>query len=124
MDRMTQASPRTCRQSPQTVGRTRAARHRSSALEVIALLAIAVLLVIGAVSAGGPQGSELPLSRLQVQAGDSLWNLAAAHPVEGLSTAQVAELLADANHLDGALIVPGQTILVPDGMLEKRLVAR
>ena len=91
---------------------------------MIALLAIAGLLILGALSANGRHGAELPLLQLEVQAGDSLWKLAAAHPVEGLSTAEVTELLADANHLEGALIVPGQRILVPAGLPEKRLVAR
>jgi LysM repeat protein len=93
-------------------------------LEVIALLAIALLLILGAVHTSGTQGSSPSWSRLEVQAGDTLWTLAAAHPVEGLTTAQAADLLATTNHVDGGLIVQGQTLLVPAASAAQRLAAR
>jgi hypothetical protein len=93
-------------------------------LEAMALTAIALLLILGAVLTSGTPGPSQSWSPVEVQAGDSLWTLAAAHPVEGLTTAQAADLLATTNHLDGGLIVQGQTLLVPAASAAQRLAAR
>lgn len=102
----------------------RAGRSGSPGIETLALLAIAILLVAGAFLSARPAAQMPPLAQLTVQAGDSLWTLAEAHPVDGLSTAQVAELIAGANGRDGALIAPGECILVPAGTPEERLAAK
>ena len=96
----------------------------SPGIETLALLTIAILLVAGAFLSARPAAEIPPLTQLTVQAGDSLWTLAEAHPVDGLSTAQVAELIAGANSRDGALITPGECILVPAGAPEERHAAR
>jgi hypothetical protein len=94
-------------------------------LEVFALAAIALLLILGAVITSGSTTSPSPSwSRLQVQAGDNLWTLAAAHPVAGLTTAEAADLLVNKNHLDGGLIVQGQVLLVPAASATQGLAAR
>lgn len=48
-----------------------------------------------------------------VSEGDSLWSLAADHPVWGMSTKQVVELLITENDLQGSIIHPGQVLNVP-----------
>jgi LysM repeat protein len=107
-----------------TSARSRGAGTVSGGLEVIALIVIAVLLILGAVVTS-PRSAPAPsLTALKVTAGDSLWMLAADHPVEGLTTAQVSEILMEANHLEAPLVTPGQTILVPVESPGRRLAAR
>lgn len=48
-----------------------------------------------------------------VQPGDTLWGIAQGHAVDGLSTRQVVDLVKDWNQLDGGLISPGMTLIVP-----------
>jgi hypothetical protein len=96
----------------------------TGAFEVLALLVIAFLLILGAALAGAPRAATPAMSELRVQAGDSMWALAAAHPVEGLTTAQVADLMTKANHLDGRPIVQGQTILAPATSRDQRVAVR
>ncbi len=108
----------------QVAARPRRARTVSGRLEVIVLIVIAVLLILGAVVTS-PRTEPAPsLTALKVTAGDSLWTLAARHPIDGLTTAQVSEILMRANHLDAPLVTPGQTILVPDESPGRRLAAR
>jgi len=94
-------------------------------LEWAALLIIALLLLVGLVSTSGRQAS-MPFQSqsLKVQTGDTLWTLAAQHPVEGMSTAEVADMLAKENGLAGCSLVPGQVIVVPSGPCERRLAAK
>jgi hypothetical protein len=72
------------------------------------------------------RGAEpLPLSReLKVQSGDTLWTLAAQHPIAGMTTAQVADLLAESNGLPTRMVLPGQVILVPCGSPDQRLASK
>ncbi len=104
--------------------RRRRTRSISGGLELLALIVIAGLLVLGAVVTS-PRSAPTPsLTALKVTVGDSLWTLAATHPVDGLTTAQVSDLLVEANHLEGPLVSPGQTIMVPAESPGRRLAAR
>jgi LysM repeat protein len=97
----------------------------SRAFEVLALLIILVLLIVGLVTTSGRRTQRIVVSqRVTVQSGDSLWTVAAAHPVAGMSTAQVADLLATSNDLSGQLVRPGQVILVPSESPDQMLAAR
>jgi LysM repeat protein len=87
-------------------------------------MAIAVLLVLGALLTSGTSSASPALSRLDVQAGDTLWTLAESHPVDGLTTAQVASLVAEKNGLRGGLIIQGQDLLVPALSHDQKLAAR
>jgi hypothetical protein len=93
-------------------------------LEVLALVLIAVLLVVGALSTRGVQATPPAQLRLEVQPGDTLWSLAAAHPIEGLSTAELADVLARENHLGGRIVTAGQSIHVPATPLAQSLASR
>ena len=106
------------------VGSRHSARSGTAWLETAALMVIVILLFVGVFNSARPATTTPGLARLTVQAGDSLWTLAQAHPVEGLSTAQVADLIAETNGRDGALITPGETILVPTRVPEDTLAAR
>ena len=48
-----------------------------------------------------------------VSKGDSLWDIASEHSIQGLATADTVELIEEHNTLDGALLVAGQRLWVP-----------
>lgn len=52
-------------------------------------------------------------TEVRVASGDSLWALAEAHPVDGLETAQVVELIMEENGLSSATLQPGMLLSVP-----------
>ncbi|MHB1016298.1 MAG: LysM peptidoglycan-binding domain-containing protein [Coriobacteriia bacterium] len=82
-------------------------------------IAYAVLLmsVVLAVVIASVVRAERPLphawTAVTVQESGTLWALARAHPVDGLSTAETVDLIQRSNHLDSALITPGQALRVP-----------
>jgi len=117
-------SRRNGRTSTLEVPDQRACSWPAGKLEVLALVVIALLLILGALSAGQPRSAPPSWSEVQVRAGDSLWTLAVTHPVEGLTTAQVVDLVARDNRLEGRDIVPGDTILVPSESVQQRLASR
>ncbi len=97
-------------------GRAANARRRSrlSFLEIVALVVIAGLLIVGALKAqptGAP--ADLATQTLQVQTGQTLWAIAQAHPIDGLTTAQTAEVISRSNNLSGSVLNAGQTLQVP-----------
>ena len=101
-----------------TVGRRQAramAACSKSASAETAILALLVVALLTAVWLGSSSGrcQSLETSSLRIEAGDTLWSIATAHPVPGLSTAQTAELLTDINGLDGAMLAAGSTVQVP-----------
>lgn len=98
--------------------RRRAVRGRTSAvvtLEWTAVLLVAAALVATLLwfSAAGVNG-EVPTRPVRVESGDSLWSLAAAHPVEGLNTDQTVQLIRQVNEIDGSTLHAGQLLHVPD----------
>lgn len=85
------------------------------------LTALVVLVCAAALLAWGisdhrslaTAASDVAFERVSVAQGESLWEISEAHPVAGLSTQQVVELIAQRNDLTGSLIQPGQSLLVP-----------
>jgi len=96
----------------------------SGVFEIAVLALIALLLVVATFSTSGPRTQPPTLSRVEVQRGDTLWAIAAKHPVKGMTTAQVIDLLAETNDLQGGQIRPEETILVPTTALDHRLASR
>ncbi len=89
------------------------ARNRLRPFEIVALMAIAVLLVLGALH-GQPQPGEASVTRtVQVQPGQTLWAIAQAHPIDGLTTAQTADAISRSNSLADSTLASGQTLRVP-----------
>lgn len=95
--------------------------HRASHLILLhagrvayAALVICVLVTIITALIARPE-RPAPDSWTAVTVGDSgtLWALAQAHPVSGLTTAETVALIKRSNHLDSGLITPGQTLRVP-----------
>ena len=48
-----------------------------------------------------------------VREGDSLWQIAEAHPVEGRSVADVVQWIQHTNGLNNATLFVGQVLIVP-----------
>lgn len=51
--------------------------------------------------------------RIQVRLGDSIWSISEEHPVDGLSTQDVEDLIQEQNGLQRLSVQPGVTLLVP-----------
>jgi LysM repeat protein len=90
-------------------------RSRLSLLEIVTLFVIACLLVVGVLRTQPSGGSAHATQTVQVHTGQTLWAIARAHPVDGLTTAQTAELISQNNHLSGGVLSDGQTLQVPAG---------
>jgi len=97
-----------------TLRRGRAGRA-AGVLETAVLVAIALLLVAGLLATSGKNHSVTQTSRVKVDAGDTLWELAQQYPVPGLTTAQTVEVIADLNHVTPGGLPPHGTVVVPAG---------
>lgn len=53
------------------------------------------------------------LERVEVTGGDSLWSIAATHPIAGLDTSEVADAIQTINGLDSGTLQPGMELQVP-----------
>lgn len=96
------------------MNRTRVRRRRLGA----ALLGLGIVAGFAgtAASASGPSQGEQHLvarHRYVVRAGDTLWAIA-EHQTGGEDPRPLVDAIADANDLDAAGIVPGQTLIVPE----------
>ncbi len=59
--------------------------------------------------------SESPTSvSVRVEASQTLWDLATAHPIEGLTTAQTVEYIQRLNGRSEPSLAVGEVVLVPD----------
>ena len=57
--------------------------------------------------------STIPSQEVVVEAGDSVWGLAAQHQVDGYSTSELARWISEKNSLGSSVLQPGQVIMVP-----------
>ncbi len=82
---------------------------RPARLALVVATAVAGLVVVGGVAyAGSPTTN----TRVVVQAGDTLWGIAAAHYPGSNVEESIFEIEAT-NHLTGASIRPGETLTLP-----------
>ncbi len=118
--RLTPATP-TVHASRDT--RTRAVRARTTdsaaAMHTVGAAAVGLLIVATVVVAiltltvhpAAPEPEAW--TSISVGPNDSVWAVAAAHPVQGRSTHDTVELICSRNNLASATVHPGQTLLVP-----------
>lgn len=79
-----------------------------------AVIVSAIFMLHGRVAdATTAAASSVTYEGVCVQQGDTLWELAEAHPVHGLTTQEVVELVASHNGISDAVIQPGQVLQVP-----------
>lgn len=88
---------------------------RFTTLELAALALVAIAIIAAAVGPSllGSPGSPLRTATIKVSANDTLWEIAAAHPAPGLSTAETVEAIRELNGSGSDTIVAGQTLIVP-----------
>lgn len=95
------------------------------ALEWVALAVLAISLVSASVTlATRSLPDEIQTRPVRIERGDSLWSVAAAYPVDGLSTAETADLIRRANGMQGSAVYAGQLIQVPDTTASQRSLAQ
>ena len=58
--------------------------------------------------------SLVPSTQITVGTGDSLWTIAQAHSIDGVSTSELIDWLKDENDLSGSVLALGQSLTVPD----------
>ena len=61
-----------------------------------------------------------PTETVHVCEGDTIWGIARAHHVDGVSTRELVQWVRDQNGLSSAFLSPGQTLLVPLGTDDAR----
>jgi hypothetical protein len=93
---------------------TRPRTRGLSPVELAVLAAIVLLLIAGTMLTSGAAVDTPRTSTVRVESGQTLWDLARAHPVAGQTTAQTAESIARMNHLDGARVGALTAIRVPE----------
>ncbi len=92
----------------------RTGRSGHAAIEWLAVALIAIALLAVATLGGGAPHVETPATRtVSVSQGDTLWEIASNHPVAGLSTAEMVDVLTELNGLDGAFLTAGSSVIVP-----------
>lgn len=103
--------------SGRTVHR-RTLRRRRLAARWLAILLVAMAVVLLAPKMvrvlAGPAGGP-PAEQVVVQAGDTLWTIAAARTGPSTDVRETVQRIRDFNRLAGSTIHPGQVLLVPAG---------
>lgn len=85
------------------------------------LVALAVLLGAGCLQSLSAKvafeaaTADVVLVRHVVEPGETLWGIAVARPVEGLSTCDTVSYLSEENGIEDGGLVAGEVILVPAG---------
>lgn len=55
----------------------------------------------------------VPRTEITVSSGDTLWDVAQAHALDGVASYQLVEAIEDWNDLEYAQLMPGQKLVVP-----------
>jgi len=78
---------------------------------------VVVLLLANAFAADGSAATDVAGGGVEylVIAGDTLWDIAAAHTASGEDVRHTVADIRRANGLEGSLIYPGQVLQVPSG---------
>lgn len=83
------------------------------ATEIATLALLAAVIVVGAAWPRVHTPSDVHTTTVRIETGQTLWTIAAAHPVDGLTTQQNVDLIASLNGLRGTLST-GSVIRVPN----------
>lgn len=110
----------TYRQGPRRHGAQacgmRNARFNAAALArlagVLLVIAAAIVVVLSLTVKATPP-APLTWSAVSVDHTGTLWEIAAEHPVEGLSTAETVDVIREENGLSSSTLHAGQTLVVP-----------
>lgn len=91
-----------------------AMRRVRAAAEVAALVMIVLLLLaLPILSRSTTSPTSDTTTKVVVRPGDTLWSVALAHPLPGMTTAETADRIAALNGNDSSRIPVGSSIIVP-----------
>lgn len=83
-------------------------------LETGIVVALAVLLVWGiGMSTEGPAAFKGETIAVQVEQGDTLWEIARAYPVQGETVRETVDTIRALNGVDSSNLQPGAVLTVP-----------
>lgn len=99
------------RRSTRAQARALQAARLETTLAVVLLTILAISALV--MSANSREVDTRMTQVITVGQSDSLWELASAHPVPGVETAELVRAIAEMNDLDTSTIVPGQRLVVP-----------
>ncbi|MBQ7102807.1 MAG: LysM peptidoglycan-binding domain-containing protein [Anaerotignum sp.] len=79
------------------------------------LLTMALILCLGTLAMGGEQGVQTKTyyECVQVEKGDSIWEIAEEYKMEGTDTEQMVDEIMEVNGLKNTNIRAGESIIVP-----------
>lgn len=80
---------------------------------LVSVVAIGFTSVLGRAQAHSEAVAGIHTETIEVVSGDSLWNIAAERPVEGLTTQETVDFIRDANGLDVSMLTAGMELEVP-----------
>jgi len=116
------------RRGDRAAGRARCVRtsRRAAWYEWLALAFVVLLLTYAVVVWAQPHDGLVHerAAAVHVANGDTLWSLARAHPVPGLSTAQTVDLIRAINGRTDAAIQAGEVLLIPGNTSHGVVAAR
>ena len=81
--------------------------------EALILLALMLALVMCALASRAGAPGTVATTKVLVDRGDTLWAIARANQVPGLSTAQTADLIARLNDLSSGQLIAGTELAIP-----------
>jgi len=84
-------------------------------MPAVALLGLSALATVPLLSSAHLYAaSRERMTSVTVHSGDTLWTLAARHTSAGGDVQETIDRIASANHLNGATIVPGERLRIPE----------
>jgi len=92
-------------------------------LEIVLLIAIVLALIASVVLTSGRLHGQTPTSCVFVEPGQTLWSIAASHPVYGQTTEQTAEMISEINGIHAGRLIAGDTVAVPTRPSDAALTA-
>jgi hypothetical protein len=97
------------------VNGVRRTNNRTESLEtlVVALVTIVLVAVMFATGPGESANDRPTVSQVRVHKGDTPWGLARAYPVDGLTTAETADLIVSLNGGKAGVLRAGDSVWVP-----------
>ncbi|MDF1542450.1 MAG: LysM peptidoglycan-binding domain-containing protein [Anaerosomatales bacterium] len=100
-------------------------RRAYAPVEWIALVLLAAALLVTALAiAPEHRPDEVRTRPVRVVQGDSLWTLARANPLSGLTTDETVDVLRQINGLESSVVHAGQLLEVPGGSIRQGFVAQ
>ncbi|WP_102337458.1 LysM peptidoglycan-binding domain-containing protein [Collinsella provencensis] len=83
------------------------------ALTLICILGIACGISYARFATQNAVLEETAQMEVKIQPGESLWNLAETHPINGLNTSETVEVIKNWNGLSSSMLHPGESLVVP-----------